>query len=524
MILFLLGPIFKKNEILRFLTFSFIFIAFLPVKFSAQTPICPLSKPELQILHDQLLSLHLSSKTTERGGFEHYVPVKIFSISDDSMSKRSETNILQLFCRLNEIFSPVGVRFYLKDDKINHIVDKKSSHLQYGVGEQNILSITDSAAINLIIVSEIQLSNDPSAITLSVPVPSKKWVLLSSLEVNIPSNSAGHSFGHYLSLAHPCHGWELTPWAKGDTTCAPKVDQFGQEIEKLDGSNSLVSGDMIADTPPDYNFIEDDTNCLDGYNGGAKDPNCMPLKGLVQMDNLMSYYECPGKLTIGQGDAMIKWLDNPFMDYLDNNYLPPADEIIVPSDFMVEPTANAQTPFNNQFYFKWDKVADATFYVLEIASSYGFNDIIYTELTAANEVYVQNLSMPSNVSRFWRVTPYNSFATCTTPPPVRKFITGKFAVATHEPNAQNWTLEVFPNPGRIQENPVLFLETKNSFQGDIEINSMDGKQLYFEKGHAFPAGKSGFIVPLKNFTSGVCTVSIRSQLGVVAKKWIVFEQ
>jgi hypothetical protein len=489
-----------------------------------QKTTCSLSQEELQKMGEQLLETRRNSPTISRNG-EKYVPIRIIEINEtDGSGQRPIRDYIELLCRINETFSPKGVRFYLENNQIIQINDAAFGNDQSDTSNQKIKTAQSETAINLVVVENVNPNGNLSSgiNIISTPIPSKKWILLWKHSVNIIDGATEHSIGHYFNLLHTCNGWEGSPWPINSAACANSIAPNGILTEKLDGSNGDTAGDFIFDTPPDYNFSFDDTNCGDGYMGAAKDPDCQLLTGFVDEKNVMNFENiCPPfSLTFGQGDAILTELEHPSFAYLQNNYFPPADLLVAPPNFMLEPTANAQTPFNNQFFFKWDSVPNATFYLLEICKTNSFSTpILYSQITSLTELNIADLTLNSNLNYFWRVTPYNSFATCTTPPPARKFISGLFAVPTSE-ISPDFQAGIYPNPCRTGQRIDVEISPLNYQNVDFQLIDLYGRTVFFKK-NAFISNHFILESTENNFSAGVYFIKINTDNGIILRKLVI---
>ncbi len=492
-----------------------------------QTGHCGMTREQLNIVSDRALA----NLATEHGVTERtikYVPVRMILVAnDDATGRVKERKVLELLCSLNERFAAVGFRFYIENGDFKYVNDSGINLHQSGNNVTKMKFHRSNKAINYFLVDECDFGNNPNGnlVILGYYTPDNDWLVIREGEVNNQSSTVAHETGHFFSLLHPFNGWDHDEWADGSTACAPANSPTGIPTEKVDGSNCTTAGDFLCDTPPSYNFVLDQSDCANNaYNGGAKDPMCVPLKNVTQADNYMDYFvNCQTyKFTAQQIGLMETDLNTNARNFLDNTYAPPAETLAAPADMCVSPINGAATTYFDQFNFKWNAVPGATLYFFEMGITAGLNTTtVYQTLAKTTEINVK-FALPANTKRYWRVTPMNEYATCMgagITSTVQNFITGGTSGTVSIEGLSEWGIS--PNPVSTTVEASLKTISDNTFTADIEIASVSGKLVFSEKNHDFASGESNYVLPTHELAAGAYLVSLAQPTGRLTKKLVI---
>ena len=268
-----------------------------------------------------------------------------------------------------------------------------------------------------------------------------------------------HEMGHFFSLPHTFLGWDQEPW---DGTTVTSVSPGGELNELADGSNCETAGDMICDTPADYNLGFGWDRC-NAYDGGCKDLNGELLN--PQEENMMGYFlECNEYVFSDDQKAI---MDSDYQtsrrSYLRVSYMPTDAEV----SGIVElnsPADDATTTFFNGVELSWTPVENASHYWLELTQ--GIKKTMY--IADQSKIFLTDLAADKTYR--WRVIPFNEISTCAPSSATWSFRTGEMTTSTSDSDNLEEELIVSPNP---IVNNELNIELTNSYLGKFSLNLHD---------------------------------------------------
>jgi hypothetical protein len=344
--------------------------------------------------------------------------------------------------------------------------------------------------------------------------------------VNGNSGSNGtlpHEVGHFFSLRHTFYGYENNPFdGVSDPTwpIAPVIGPaapigFNAPTERVDGTNCATAADLICDTPPDYNFGQNDPegNCV--YNNlGAKDPLGVAVTSTME-ENFMSYFNaCNYVFTQQQQNAILADLQTPDRNYLDNTFAPEATEINTPLDLLVSPQMDEVTAYYDEVLLQWNAVTGATYYLLEIdiLNSYGTSNYQAFILTDSSKMLT---NLDDDRKYFWRVRPFNEYVTCAQAR--QGTFRTSFTSGVKEIEALSaW--QIAPNPASSEAPVRLFVSADNNFEASINIFDATGSQVRSLGSQTFAAGETTLELPAEGLPNGLYFVSIENAEGRSVRK------
>jgi hypothetical protein len=464
-----------------------------------------------------------------------YVPI-FFHLTGDANGngKHKVSDVLNQICDLNDAYAPMEMRFYLKphptyglfDYSINNQDIYTAQSTQSSIFQMNLKR--HNSALNVFTVGTCK--GDPSVLAYySTP---DDWIVSRNNQINGNGNGTlAHEIGHYFSLRHTFYGWELDGQDVNEPRCfdpadpgwpiAPLIAPYhpdGANIptEYQNGSNGTTAADMIADTPPDYNFGYCATTCSP-YTGIAKDPSAVQVDPME--NNFMGYFiGCSTYVfTPIQQSVVLADLASPARNYLDNNFTPLATNIDTPTDLLTSPADNITVPYYDEVSLEWQSVAGANNYLLEIDISTFFNTVNYQSFVIqGTSKLITNLQ--SNRTYYWRVRPFNEYVTCAAARQL-KFKTSLVSAVAEIPEIGS--IKVAPNPVNAGEQPSLLLQVSTGFEANIRIVDAVGRVVWSQAGQTFPAGEMVYDLPVAGLSEGLYFITLESGSGRTVRKMMV---
>jgi hypothetical protein len=361
--------------------------------------------------------------------------------------------------------------------------------------------------------------NNNPGVTLAYYSGNRDWIVSRRDYVNGNANNSTipHEVGHFFSLNHTFYGWESNPFESTDPSwpVAPILSPAGNPTEKANGTNCGTAGDLICDTPPDYNFGLGYGSCT--YTAGAKDPTGTIVDPME--NNMMGYFETCTEyvFTPQQQTIILADLASSQRNYLDNNFTPVATEIITPADLLVAPAAGVTMPYYDEVLLEWQSVTGAAYYLLEmdIVSSYT-SQFAQSFVVAATSKLVTTLQ--PNRNYYWRVRPFNEYVTCTTPRQ-RTFRTPTTSAVRSIEGLSAW--QIAPNPVSNLSEVALAVTAENNFDATIRVFDAAGRQVYEQVGVIFSAGENRYDLSLGDLKNGLYQVLMQSGNGQSVRKLAV---
>lgn len=455
---------------------------------------------------------------SDRSGAVSYVPIHFHLVGDaNGAGKHKESRVLDQLCELNEDYAALDIQFYLK------------AHPTYGLFDYSINSNTvynnqtntfimqnrrNTTAINVFVVNTAETGNTLGT-TLAYFSPMADWIVSRKDQINGSSNGTlAHEIGHFFSLSHTFLGYETNPFDSADPGWpnAPVLSPGGVATERVNGSNSTTAADGIEDTPPDYNFGFVSSGCSQ-YAGGAKDP----LGALVNPmeNNFMGYFQgCDYAFTPMQMDIVNADLQTPARNYLDNTYTPPATEIITPTDLLIAPISGQTTQYFDNVLFQWNAVDGATQYLVEVDITTNYaSPNAQTFITNQTSVLVESLQ--SNRTYFWRVRPFNEYATCAIARQ-QSFKTPLTSDVNEVEGLSGW--QIWPNPVHESQSINVAIQAENAFEANINVFDALGRRIQSLQGVRINSGLNNIALPLEAIPNGLYFIVLDNGIGRTSQK------
>lgn len=530
----------QKTKIYIFLMTFF----FAPLSTKAQQtatiPVCGISSQDAQIIYNNMIELRERYPIVAFPRAVAYIPVWFHLVAkSDGTGRVSMLKVLEMLCEWNRLYSANGVnlQFYIKG--INNI---NNSNLYDGArtfaGETLIKSNKKADGINLFLVNNANDASQPNATVLGYYLNSSTgtpydadWLVIIKQQVSVlGAVTIAHEIGHFFSLPHTFFGWESCPFQPTSTSpCAPTtVNCFDGGVYTVENAartgtsaNCSTAADGFCDTPPDYNLGFGYSGC--SYIGLTCDPKGIKID--PDEKNMMGYFTgCESTFSTMQKAAM----QNNYLNHAKRAYLrtgnvqPIATAFTLTTATLIAPINGAKTTNYNNFTLSWQSVPNATSYAVEISKSATFFDSRVFVATT-NAININNSMAPgylvSNLTYYWRVKPYNSYAACGTISAAQTFKTGLLNEAKEIVGVSSF--DVSPNP--LSKSAVLNLNltTETPFEAQIKLYNIAGKLVKIEN-RFFDIGFSSQTISVSDLNSGLYILSIESENGILNKKVIVF--
>lgn len=475
-----------------------------------QASYCPTSFTTEHLQHFKELKASVSGVNI-RSNEPIFVPVKFHAVADAEGEGRVNLNdILVQLCELNANFAEQNIHFYMKDGTVNEINDNTIfKNPASAAGTSKMVSRKNSvegSAAHIFITDEASTGGEGTTLGYydfnADLMVLKKSVVESSTQRKFV---CGHEMGHFFSLSHTFRGWENAPW-NGET-----VTQFSPSSgilnELVNGSNCDDAGDMICDTPPDYNLGFGWDGCKD-YDGGAKDPN----GDLLDPDesNFMGYFIGCEAYSFSEAQKQIIKQDyeSPRRSYLRTAYFPNI-EPITDAPTLLSPADEITTAYFNGVELSWSEIENATDYLVEL--SRGLLKTYYH--VKDTKLFLGHLEA-SKIYR-WKVKPFSEINTCSPYSEVFSFKTGALTSSVYETDERERDVSVYPNPVKANFINITFGEELRGFF-DVAIRDISGRIHYKQ---TLNAGKH--IIDNLDLKSGFYLMTVRQGNTIISKKIFV---
>ena len=493
---------------------------------------CGTSVEDLKLIREQLVKnkTFLASHVLETRGSVYYVPVTFHLVAAaDGSGRALESDILDMLCQVNATyntnFQKVGqvIQFYIKS--IQYINNNDLYNSAKGSKASTVmLNNKATDALNLYVVNSMGVGSEGvlAYYTAGDGNYGYDWVVITIPQATgATAATAAHEFGHFFSLLHTFSGWEQGGYSPG--TCAAATTPLGNTTELVSrdatAGNCNIAGDMLCDTPPDYNFGFGNTGCT--YTQNALDPKCVKVSPDIL--NLMGYFiGCESTFSTQQKQAMLAdYTSNSYRNYIKQGSPPDLTEITaVPN--LTQPVNAAVNAYSDLVTFNWSAVKGASYYLLEYSKYQSFIVAQHLFVTNKNTMTVSNRTQPGSFlassKYYWRVRPFSPYKSCTSWSAVNNFTTG--TLSGLEEVAGLSSFEVYPNPvGKSHEIHCL-VQSSEAIKGTIQLFSMTG-QVVHEQAVEFSAGVSSSFINTEALSVGIYILTLKSGVGIVSRKIII---
>ena len=261
----------------------------------------------------------------------NFVPVQLHIIRETGGAGGLSASVYEdALDEVNQFYRNAQIHFY-QCAAINYIDD--DTYYDYDKSEMNALDAAHSVANVINIYTTDNCTSGANNICGHAQFPGGLDFVMLDNDCTINGSTFAHELGHYFFLVH---------------THEPA---FGNEL--VDGSNCLVAGDLLCDTPADPNLSGEVTDGGCSYTGTATDANGHSYT--PDVNNVMSYVTRPCRyaFTSGQYSRMLNTLQTS-RTYLTCGTTPSLD-----AEFYYDYTASCNTGLSVNFCDVTEAEADS---------------------------------------------------------------------------------------------------------------------------------------------------------------------
>lgn len=444
-----------------------------------------------------------------------YYGIAFHLIGENDGSGRADvSDVLDMLCYINDEFAEMDVQFFAKT--FNYIDNTGAYNTPKNSG--SLLNFNrDPNALNMYIANKADSGNSGPGTTLAYYDPQRDWVVTRIQEVNDEENTLAHEIGHFFSLPHPHRGWDSEPYNENDHGNPVQATSPGQVPTELqDGSNCETAGDMICDTPPDYNFGFGWPDC--NFTDDIMDPSgeiVVPEERLhmgyfLNCEPLDEYFFSPM-----QKDLMLADMASPERAYIDTDHTPFEGEFDAP--VLTSPAAAALVEGYNSVELQWDAVDGADMYLLRVSPVLTLNNSTNRIVYGTSRV-IDDLD-PGDVY-YWQVKPLDGTRVChDVTSEIRSFTTGTTVATAEVAELRDWS--VAPNPAAPGTELRVQLEARATFTADVSLVDLTGRTVLTQPTATIGSGAHSLRVATDNLTPGVYFLTIRSNNGISRRRVVL---
>lgn len=272
-----------------FFLISFLLLPFLSL---AQSQSCgtETTASDLKIV-SELRKMIRSGELNSRDLGDGLIPVKYHIIAADDSTMGMDTAAMYAEMDIvQQRFAPAGMEFY-QCGPINYIYDTDYVDFEKNVSEDICDAFDVPNVLNIWFADNVYKIDDGDVVSICgyayLSGPNDRIIIDNDCGDN--SSTLAHEIGHYFSLLH-----------------THSTSGLGEEL--VDGSNCLLAGDLLCDTPADPKLSSSIVNSSCVYTGTETDSN----SDLYEPDpeNIMSYSRkhCRIEFTDDQLDQMANYV------------------------------------------------------------------------------------------------------------------------------------------------------------------------------------------------------------------------
>jgi hypothetical protein len=379
---------------------------------------------------------HADARVHERSNDTLWVGLQVHIVGkDDGTMHFPAAFLLDAFCQLNTDFDDAGLRFYFRHDwhYLNNTAWRQHTSIPTGIAMMQSENAAD--ALNIYLVA-----NAAGACGYNLPYAG---VALAGGCLLDGEHTWAHEAGHALSLPHTFLGWEGKTYDAAEPTPAwlaydhTYFHEFPDTIVPATPDTALVertglincteAADLFCSTPPDYLSAPWPCDAAGQSLTVQHDPAGMAFQSDGTL--FMSYAApaCQTRFTDEQIAAMRAFLPLHRPQWLGAGPWP--GKIAALPELTYPPPA-AVVPAGG-FALEWFPVAEATYYLVEVATNSDFFPLEVEAIVTTPALALSSLA--ANTAYHWRVRPFNAWDACTGWSEARTFATS--LVSTGEATA-----------------------------------------------------------------------------------------
>ncbi len=399
-----------------------------------------------------------------------YIPLTIYLLgTDEGKGYLSIPSLLDALCTLNADFEEWNIQFFIKGD-IQYIANSDwYDHEDFDGGRPMINNNNVPNTINCFFVSNAADGCDYANLDSYYTVMSKGCS-------QAGDHTWAHEIGHSLSLNHTFFGWEAIGIRDSSSynfnDPAPLTISYRQQdipTELLDGSNCRGAADGFCDTDPDYlyNRWPCDANIR------SRQRQTDPTGASFTSDGtlIMSYSNdnCSSRFSEEQALAMRANL----AEQKNGLGKEPIDlELITPHEIAALIPENGELTPSENIVLEWTPVENATHYIIQLSRLPTFPFLDVNEVVEGNTITLESLEIDRRY--YWRVRPFNYYATCTD-------FSDRFSFTTSEFTSTERTIEesiaITPNIAKTGEEVLIQFAEGIHHEVVVALIDLNGRTL-----------------------------------------------
>ncbi len=439
-----------------------------------------------------------------------YVPMTVHVVGNDNGDGYYPLELVfRIVCEMNEQYSESHIRFYLMPgDGVRYLNNTSWYAHDFDGGSE--------------LINNNRLPDRVNAFIVADPAGNCGYSWQDAIVMGKGCSGAGnstwaHEAGHHLSLPHPFVGWEDTSWNFQN----PAPDSVGgNAVERVDGSNCYDAGDRFCDTRPDY--ISYRWPCDGNFESQfpLKDPAGEIFRSDASLIMGYSYDECASRFTPEQTTAMRANLHTEHAAYLQlTDPLPEiADDTMVQ---LISPIDSVTVQYD-QFDLHWNKVPNATYYMVDVSFSKSFAPKMILETVYNDTILHIDKPIPNNRIMYWRVRAYSEWDVCQDGNAYQLgvFRTRNLSATSELENVL--AADLTPNPVGGGQSATLLLITEESSEAQLQVTDMAGR-LCQQQSIRLSAGENNLEIPTSSLQAGLYMVTLRNLKGAIIRRLVVAE-
>lgn len=455
-----------------------------------------------------------------RSPVEKYVPVAFHLTGDDSGNgyPRFE-QVLDQLATLNTLYAEQEMIMYI--DEVNYVPNNTiytAPSSPSAVFQMKL--VRDGDAMDVFVTESAENSGESPGVTLGYYSSTDDWIVMRKSELNSFNGTLGHEIGHFFSLPHPHLGWECDPYDEDvhgnpvNSIWSPCIGSL--RVENQSGNNCNNAGDMICDTPPDYNF---------GFGWSVGGDQCAEFTEIVMdptgdtvdpmENNVMAYFlDCDDYVFTDNQKSIIQTdFFGTGRSYLRTGYIPETEPVT--EDVLYNSPVNDEvTPTYDFVELTWEPVPGATDYLVIIDRVPTFS--LQPQRFFADEPYLPVQTLSPGLRYYWSVWPYNESQTGKGYSGFAQFITGVSSAVEEIPYVEMF--EVYPNPAS-DDHLMISIESQETFTPELEILDLTGRIVQSVGAEIIRAGQVwSKELDISDFPAGLYIVHMQSEDGVLSRK------
>ena len=474
-----------------------------------------------EALHDALVAnlKSLESNPTERGVIK-YIPVTFHLVANSAGNGRvEEENVLKQVANFNSQFADQEFIFYI--DRFNYFDNDATYENPYSNAAKTQMRLRkDNNSVNIYITNNADDGSGPG-MTLAYYDPNEDWIVTRKNEVNGSGSTLAHEVGHFFTLKHTHYGWDCVPYTEDDYT-NPVNQDFTDPcaggggsvlIELHNRSNCATAGDLLCDTPEDYNLgLLYQTGCA--QNTTIRDKNNELITPMT--NNYMSYYNgCASyQFTQSQKDLIATSFNSNARLYIRTGVIPETTPVTGPVTY-ISPINGQESNGTSEILLDWDDTPGANKYLVIYARNASFTINPKKVIVNASSYTIPDVLNVGD-TYYWKVWPYNESQTGAMYSPTQNFKVGEGVNEISDVTGYN----IQPNPSIRGESSILVLNTVTSFDAELVISDASGK-LLTQRRTEITSGYSEIDLQTEAFTAGMYFVMLKAASGTLVERFII---